>query len=354
MAKEIGIDLGTTNVVIHLKGRGVVLNEPSVIAVDRYTQEIVAVGRDAYDLIGRTGNAYEIVYPLERGVIADYERTEALLVMFFQRIYRPGFFSKPNVLVSRPSVISEVEERALIEAVERAGAGRVFMDIEPKVAGIGAGISLDSPEGHMVIDIGGGTTDIAIISNGSVVVSETLPLAGRDMDEAVCDYFRKQRKLLLGERSAEQLKIQIASAIEVPESEVVTATVKGRNLLTGLPMSINATSNDLYNAILPIIDKIACNAKMLIEEVDPELAGDIMERGIILTGGGALIRSLDDYLSNELEVSVIASDQPMQCVAIGTGVMLDTIGTNKLMRRNPSPIQRLKQTIQSSFRRIVK
>lgn len=353
MSREIGIDLGTANVLIHLKGRGIVLNEPSVVAVDRRTQEVLAVGHEAYNMIGRTSDAIEIIKPLQGGVIADYDITEALLVIFFNKIPRQGFLSKSNVLISRPASISEIEQTALMEAVEKAGGGTVYMEIEPKVAGVGAGIDLLDPSGSMVIDIGGGTTDIAIISGEEILRSVSLKVAGDDFNKAIIQYFKDKFKLLIGERTAEEIKIKLSSAIRQDEKNVEYSDLKGRDLVTGLPKAISVNSNHLYEALNPQLQIIARNAKKLLQETEPEIAADIIDEGILLTGGGALIGSIDTYLTNYLGVSAIQAEQPMSCVALGTGIMLDLIQSGKLNRSTPTFGEKVRRFFKRLRRRLI-
>lgn len=353
MSRDIGIDFGTANVLIHLKGKGIILNEPSVVAIDQKTQEVITVGKEAYEMIGRTSDTIKIVHPLKGGVIADYDIAEALLVLFFQRIHSNRWFSKPNVLISRPSNLSEIEQTALIEAIEKAGAGQIFMEEEAKIAGVGAGIDLLDPSGNMVIDIGGGTTEFAIISNGEIIQSESLKVAGDDFDESIIQYIKDKFKLLIGERSAEEVKKSLASAIKVDRNHIETRDLKGRDLVSGLPKSINVNSNHIFEALNGQLMMIARTAKSLLEDTPPEIAADIMEKGILLTGGGALIGSIDSFLSDYLKVSAIRADQPMSCVAIGTGIMLDLIQSGKLQRSNLSRGQKIKRFFIRLKRRLI-
>ena len=328
MSRDIGIDLGTANVLIHLKGRGVILNEPSVVALDKQTQEVIAIGNEAYEMIGRTADSIEIIKPLKGGVIADYDIAEALLVLFFQKIHSQRWFTKPNVLICRPSNISEIEQTALVEAIEKAGGGKIFMEEEPKVAGVGAGIDLLDPSGNMVIDIGGGTSDIAIISGGDIIQSTSLKIAGYDFDASIIQYFKDKYKLLIGERSAEQIKIDLASAVFFEnQAQLETKTLKGRDLVSGLPKSINVTSNQIYEAIHEQLAMIARAAK--------------------------LIGSIDVFLSEYLNVSAIRANQPMSCVAIGTGIMLDLIQSGKLQRTNLSWQQKVARYFSRLKRRLI-
>lgn len=334
MARDIGIDLGTANVLIHLKGRGIVLNEPSLVAVDKRTQEVIAFGNEAYDMIGRTPESIEVIQPLKSGVIDDFDLAEALLVLFFEKINSRTWFSRPNVLICAPSNVTEIEKLALIEAVEKAGGGQIFIEEEPKVAGVGAGIDLLSPKGSMVIDIGGGTCDIAIIAASEIVHSESLKLAGDDFDEAIIHYIKKKYNLLIGNRTAEQAKIKLATAVELSESKMNYLDIKGRDMITGLPKSININSNDIYHALYEQLQIIARTAKTVIEEAAPEMASDIMDKGIMMTGGGAMIYGVDNFLTQYLGVSVITAEQPMNCVAMGTGLMLEMIQNGQLQRIN--------------------
>lgn len=353
MSRDIGIDFGTANVLIHLKGRGVILNEPSVLAIDKKSQEVIAIGKEAYDMIGRTSDTIKVVHPLKGGAIADYDLAEALLVLLFRRIHSNSWFSKPNVLISRPSNLSEIEQNALIEAIEKAGGGHIYMELEAKIAGVGAGIDLLDPSGNMVIDIGGGTTEFAIISNGEIIQSESLKVAGDDLDESIIQYIKDKFKLLIGDRSAEEIKKALASAILLDEGQIEQQDLKGRDLVSGLPKSININSNQIYDAIHEQLLLIARTAKKLLEDTPPEIAADIMEKGILLTGGGALIGSIDNFLSDYLKVSAIRADQPMSCVAIGTGIMLDLIQTGKLQRTNLSRKEKIKRFFIRLKRRLI-
>ena len=294
MAKNVGIDLGTTNVLVNLYGKGIILNEPSVVAIDTRSQEVIAIGHEAYEMMGRTPESIQVIQPLKGGVIADFDIAEAMLMLFMQRLNLTSWFAKPNVLICAPSKVSEIERLALIETVERAGGGRIYLEEEPKVAGVGAGIDPLSSSGSMVIDIGGGTSDFAVISAGEVIASESIKLAGDDLDLAIIQYLKDNFHILVGERSAESLKKAVASAVLLPEEEVETYDVKGRDLLTGLPKSVNVDSNMICQAIRPILIEIARVAKRVLETIPPEMAADVMEKGILLTGGGALIYHLPD------------------------------------------------------------
>ena len=279
MAKNVGIDLGTTNVLVNLYGKGIILNEPSVVAIDTRSQEVIAIGHEAYEMMGRTPDSIQVIQPLKGGVIADFDIAEAMLMLFMQRLNLTSWFAKPNVLICAPSKVSEIERLALIETVERAGGGRIYLEEEPKVAGVGAGIDPLSSSGSMVIDIGGGTSDFAVISAGEVIASESIKLAGDDLDLAIIQYLKDNFHILVGERSAESLKKAVASAVLLPEEEVETYDVKGRDLLTGLPKSVNVDSNMICQAIRPILIEIARVAKRVLETIPPEMAADVMEKG---------------------------------------------------------------------------
>lgn len=341
MAREIGIDLGTANVLIHLKGRGVILSEPAVVAFDRERQSVIAVGKKAYHMIGRTGQNVDIVYPLKGGVIADFELAEAMLMMFFDQIHSRQWLGKPDILISTPTNISEIEQTSLMEAVHRVGGGNIYIEEGPKVVAIGAGIDFFSAQGSMIIDLGAGTTDIAVVSAGELIHSRSLKIAGTEFDTAIIHYFRNHHQLLIGQRTAEEIKIAIASATLLDEKLLERRDLKGRDLITGLPKAINVNSNDIFHALEHPLHLIARAAKETLEDVSPEIAGDIMEKGIILTGGGALIYNIDTFLSEFLHTSVIKADQPMTCAAIGTGLMLDMIQDGKIGREQPTFMQRL-------------
>ena len=353
MSRDIGIDLGTANVLIHLKGRGIILNEPAVLAVDSQTQEVIAIGREAYDMIGRTPPSIEIIHPLKGGVIDDYDMTETLLMLFLERMNSRSWFSKPNILICAPSNISEIERVSLVEATERAGGGRIYIEEEPKVAGIGAGINILDPSGSMVIDIGGGTSDIAVISSGEIILSDSIKVAGDDFDSAIIQYFKEKFQLLIGGRSAEHIKMTLASAQPLDENELDTKDLKGRDLVSGLPKSINVNSNHIHEAIKDQLIVIARAAKRILEDTPPEVAADIIEKGIILTGGGAMIYHMDTYLTEYLNVSVLKAEQPMNCVAIGTGLMLELITSGKLERTNPTRKQKFARFFKRLKRRLI-
>lgn len=322
-SKDVGIDLGTANVLIYLKGKGVILNEPSVVAIDRNTKKILAVGEEARQMIGRTPENIVAIRPLKDGVIHDFDITEAMLKYFIQKLKLRGFMSKPRVLVCCPSNITPVEQKAIRDAVIRAGGGEVYLEEEPKVAAIGAGMDIFQPSGNMVIDIGGGTTDVAVLSMGEVVTAQSLRVAGDQFDQDIAAYIKKKYKLLVGERTAESLKMSIGSMILADKND--TMDIRGRDMVTGLPKVISFTSEELLEAISDSIEMIIKAAKNVLEKTPPELSADIIDRGIMLTGGGALISGLDRRLTEELLVPVYVAENPMDCVVLGTGMILDNL-----------------------------
>lgn len=322
-SKDVGIDLGTANVLIYLKGKGVILNEPSVVAIDRNTKKVLAVGEEARQMIGRTPENIVAIRPLKDGVIHDFDITEAMLKYFIQKLKLRGFMSKPRVLVCCPSNITPVEQKAIRDAVVRAGGGEVYLEEEPKVAAIGAGMDIFQPSGNMVIDIGGGTTDVAVLSMGEVVTAQSLRVAGDQFDQDIAAYIKKKYKLLVGERTAESLKMSIGSMILADKND--TMDIRGRDMVTGLPKVISFTSEELLEAISDSIEMIIKAAKNVLEKTPPELSADIIDRGIMLTGGGALISGLDRRLTEELFVPVYVAENPMDCVVLGTGMILDNL-----------------------------
>ena len=352
MAKDIGIDLGTANVLIHLKGRGVILNEPALVAFDKDSHQVIEYGKMAYEMIGRTGPNVEIIRPLRAGVIDDFDLTEAMLVLFFDQIHSRHWLSKPNVLICAPSQISEIEQHSLIEAIERVGGGYIYIEEEAKVAAVGAGLDILSPKGSMIIDIGGGTTDIAVISSGEIIASRSLKVAGDNFDESIIQYFKQDKHLLIGERTAEEVKKEIASATLLADNLLDNFDLSGRDLVSGLPKSINVTSNDIFQAIKQSLLVIGRACKEIVEDLSPDIAADIKEQGVMLTGGGALIYNIDTYLSEYLKMSVIRADQPMQCVAIGTGLMLDMIQDGRFEKKKISWQQRLRRMLHHLRRRL--
>ena len=322
-AKDIGIDLGTANVLIYVKGQGIVLNEPSVVAIDAETKKTLAVGREAHEMLGRTPGKVNSIRPLKDGVIADFEVTEIMLNYFIKKINGKGILSKPRILICCPSNITNVEKNAIKEAAERTGAKKVFLDDEPKVAAVGAGLDISKPSGNMVIDIGGGTTDVAILSLGGIVTSESVKVAGDTFDSDIMKYIKDKYKLLVGEVTAQDIKLNIGNVF--PNSKDEKMDVRGRDLVTGLPKTVTISSKEVEEALKESVDVIIHAAKTVLENTPPELSADIIDKGIVLTGGGALLNGFDKLLAQELKVPVYVAESPLTCVAEGTGILLDNI-----------------------------
>lgn len=322
LIRDIGIDLGTANVLCYEEGRGIVLREPSVVAVDKNTGKVLQVGSAARNMLGRTPGNIVAVRPLRDGVISDYEMTEKMLEQFLKKINRFTLV-KPRVVVSVPSGITEVEERAVIQAAMEAGARRVYLIEEPFAAALGAKLAISGPEGHMVVDIGGGTTDIAVISLGGTVVSYSLKIAGDNFDDAIIRYIRKKHNVLIGERTAEDLKIKIGTAFE--RTIPVSMDVRGRNLITGLPKNFTVTSDEMLEALQESVAAIAEAVHGVLEKTPPELAADIYERGIVMTGGGSLLYGLDKLIQSRTGIHAMVAEDAVSCVAIGTGRYIEFI-----------------------------
>jgi len=327
--KDIGIDLGTANVSIYVKGKGVVLDEPSVVAIESDTRRIRAVGEEARRMVGRTPGNIVAIRPLQEGVIADFEMTDLMLKAFIDRVGGRSWYSRPRILICAPTNITSVEQKAIREAAERSGAREVYMEEEPKAAAIGAGMDIFQPSGNMVIDIGGGTTDVAVLSMGDIVTASSLKIAGDKFDEAIIRYIKNKYKLLIGERTGEDIKIRIGTVYRNGRREEMD--VRGRDMVTGLPQTVTIHSEEVREALWEPISGIIAAAKSVLERTPPELAADIIDRGIILTGGGALLDGLDNLLSDELGVPVLIAEDPIHCVVKGTGIMLDNL--DKMTRR---------------------
>ncbi|HAE43695.1 MAG TPA: rod shape-determining protein [Clostridiales bacterium] len=319
---DMGIDLGTASVLVYIKGKGIVLQEPSVVAIDRNTNKILAVGEEARMMLGRTPGNIVAIRPLRDGVISDFDITEKMIKYFIKKAVGGTIF-KPRVIVCVPSGVTEVEKRAVIDACNQAGASKTYLIEEPVAAAIGAGIDLSKPSGNMVIDMGGGTTDVAVLSLGGIVVSKSIKIAGDKFDEAIVRYIRKKYNVMIGLRSAEDLKIQIGTAF--PEDEEKFVEVRGRNLVTGLPKNLTISSTDMLEALEETVTSVADAVHSVLERTPPELAADISEKGIILTGGGGLLHGLDKLIAKRTGVSVRVADEAISCVALGTGKALDNI-----------------------------
>jgi rod shape-determining protein MreB len=325
--QDIGIDLGTASVLVYVKGRGIVLREPSVVAVDKKTGRMLAIGEEARKMLGRTPGSIEAIRPLRDGVISDYHVTETMLRYFLDKVVGKKFFFKPRVVVCVPSGVTEVEKRSVIEATEDAGAREVDLIEEPIAAAIGAGIDISRPYGSMIVDIGGGTTDIAVISLNNTVVSTSLKLAGDRFDEAIVRYMRKKHNLLVGERTAEELKINIGAAF--PRKETIFMEVTGRNLVSGLPKTVNVGSDEMIEALDEPVQAILEAVHDVLERTPPEISSDIFDRGIIMTGGGALLYGLDMRIQQYTRVPCFVAEDAVSCVAIGTGRALENIDSLK-------------------------
>ncbi|MGB7594198.1 MAG: rod shape-determining protein MreB [Erysipelotrichaceae bacterium] len=322
-SKQVGIDLGTANMLIYVKGEGVVLDEPSVVALDAETKKCLAVGTEAKAMLGRTPGRVLAIRPLKDGVIADFEVTEIMLNHFIRKLKLKGMFSRPEILICCPSNITSVERNAIRDAAYRAGAKRVYIEEEPKVAAIGAGLDISKPTGNMVLDIGGGTTDVAILSLGEIVTSTSLKVAGDRMDRDIIKYVKDSYKLLIGDRTAEEIKKRIGTAWKGSRSD--TIDVAGRDLVTGLPHSITINSDETELAMRESLQDIVRACRTVLEQTPPELSADIITRGIVLTGGGALLHGMDQLLANELNIPVYVAENALRCVVEGTGIMLENL-----------------------------
>ena len=323
--KDVGIDLGTANTLVFVKGKGIVLREPSVVAKNTKSGDIVAVGNDAKNMIGRTPGSIVAIRPMKDGVIADFEITTAMIQYYLKEAMKASGsnWKKPNVMICVPYGITSVEQRAVIDASRQAGAKEAFTIEEPFAAAIGASLPVWEPTGSMVVDIGGGTTEVAVISLGGIVTSESVRVGGDAMDHAIIAYIRKSYNLTIGERTAESIKVEIGTARA--EGPAETMEIRGRDLVTGLPKTIEITSDEISKSLHEAIISIVDGVKKTLEQTPPELSADVMERGIVLTGGGALLRNLDKVISDETKMPVFIAENPLDCVAIGTGKALDNI-----------------------------
>lgn len=329
---DIGIDLGTASVLVYIKGQGTVLQEPSVVAIDKNTDTILAVGEEARSMLGRTPGNIVAIRPLRQGVISDYAITEKMLKYFINKAVGRPLMRKPRIAVCVPSSVTEVERRAVEDATRQAGARQVFVIEEPIAAAIGAGIDIARACGSMIVDIGGGTTDVAVISLGGTVVSTSLKIAGDNFDEAIVRYMRKKHNVLIGERSAEELKINVGTAHG--RSVSTCMDVRGRNLITGLPKTINITSDEMQEALLDPVTSIIESVYMVLEKTPPELASDIADRGIVMTGGGSLLYGLDKLIKEKTGINTIVAEDAVTCVAIGTGKYIEYVSMGKINPRD--------------------
>lgn len=333
-SEDIGIDLGTANTLVVVKNKGIVLNEPSVIAVNTKTNKIVEVGNKAKLMIGKTPDSIQAIRPLKNGVIADYEMTERMLREFYKIVLKRNILTNPKVVICVPAGVTQVEKRAVVDATKEAGAREAYLIEEPMAAAIGAGLDIFEPEGNMIVDIGGGTTEIAVISLGGIVKTSSLRVAGDKLDEAIVQYVRQKHNLLIGEKTAEEVKAKIAIAMD--DSEELSAEIRGRNILNGLPRNITIKSSEIKEAIAEFIEAIVEEIKITLEKTPPELAADIYQKGIILAGGGALIRDLDKNIAKSLQIPVTIAEEPLNCVVRGIELVLKDFDKYKEVIVSPS------------------
>lgn len=326
MAKDIGIDLGTANVLIYVQGKGIVLNEPSVVAIDTNTNKVLAVGSEAYRMVGRTPSNIRAIRPLKNGVISDFDVTQEMLSYFIGKLSVKGVMSKPNIMICAPTNITEIERKAIIQAAEQSGGGKVYLEYEPKVAAIGAGLDIFKPSGNMVIDMGGGTCDIAVLSLGDIVTSSSIRMAGDKLNSDIASYIKEKHGLVIGEHTAEQIKIKIGTALPVDDPQKMD--VRGRDVTSGMPRQIETNENEIEEALHDTLQQIVRAAVSVLETVPPELASDIIDRGIMLTGGTSLLNGVDKLFSDHLKVPVVVSQDPLDNVAKGAGEMLERMQKN--------------------------
>lgn len=330
-SRDMGIDLGTANTLVYVLGRGVLLREPSVVAIDRDTKRPLAVGEEAKRMLGRTPGSIIATRPLKDGVIADFEQTEKMIKHFINKVHRRNMLAAPRVVIGIPSGVTEVEERAVKEAARKAGAKEAYVIEEPMAAAIGAGLPIEEPTGSMIVDIGGGTTEVAVISLGGIVTARSIRIAGDEIDEAISNYVRRTYNLYIGDRTAEEAKFEVGSTF--PTGHERTMDVRGRDLISGLPRSATISSSEIREAIQEPINAIVEAVKVTLESTPPELAADIFERGIVLAGGGALLEGLDMLISRETAMPVHIAPDPLSCVVLGTGKVLEGLDTNPMLRK---------------------
>ncbi len=335
--RDVGIDLGTANTLVHVKGKGIIIIEPSVVAIQRETGDVLAVGEEAKQMIGRTPGNIIAIRPMKDGVIADFDITQSMLRYLIKRALQGhNMFTRPRVVICIPTGVTPVEERAVKEAAIQAGAREAFLIEEPMAAAIGAGLPVGDPTGNMVVDIGGGTTEVAVISLGGIVTSRSIRVAGDEMDDAIIQHVKRTYNLLIGERTAEDIKIKIGSAIWNRELE--TYEVRGRDLITGMPKTVTVTSEEVQKALDDTLVKIVEAVKVCLEKTPPELSADIMDRGIVLTGGGSMLRDLDKLICQETGIPAVLAEKPLYAVALGTAKALENI---EILRRATRPSKRL-------------
>lgn len=322
-SKDIGIDLGTSNTLLYVKGQGIILREPSVVAINTTNRQVLAVGSDAKDMIGRTPEGIETIRPLKDGVIANFDLTEQMLKKFIEKVNGKGAFKSSRIAISHPSEITEVEKRAINEAISKVGARKVMLIEEPVAVAIGSGLPVNEPVGSMIIDIGGGTTEVAVISLQGIVTSKTLRVAGDELDETIIDYVKREFNLMIGERTAEKVKIELGSVYADEDEEERNMEIRGRDLVTGLPRAVTITESQIREALKEPVALIIEAIKAAIEQTPPELAADIMDKGIMLSGGGALLKGLDKLIYSEIHISAYIAEDPLECVVIGAGKCLE-------------------------------
>lgn len=323
ISHDMGIDLGTANTLVYIKGEGIVVREPSIVAINQKTNETLAVGNEAKQMVGRTSGDIVAVRPLEDGVISNFEVTETMIRYFVEKVHHRKRFIKPRVIVGVPSGITGVEKRAVMDAIYHAGAREAYLIEEPMAAAIGAGLPVSEPTGSMIVDIGGGTTEVAVTSLGGIVVAKSIRIAGDEMDQAIVDHCRDNYRILIGERTAEDIKLKIGSASPIEGLEDETVEVIGRDLVTGLPKSFTLTTGEVREALGETINAILGAIRNILEQTPPELSSDIMEKGVTLAGGGALLKGLDKFIEREIYIKVNIAEDPLSCVAYGTGKALE-------------------------------
>ncbi|HHV62809.1 MAG TPA: rod shape-determining protein [Firmicutes bacterium] len=335
-SKDMGIDLGTANTLVYVRGRGIVLQEPSVVAIRRDTDEVLAVGNEANRMVGRTPGNIVVVRPMKDGVIADFDVTETMIRHFISKAHRGRGFFRPRVVIGVPSGVTEVEKRAVIDAALQAGAREAYLIEEPMAAAIGAGLPVHEPTGNMIVDVGGGTTEIAVISLGGIVASKSIRIAGDEMDEAVAQHVKRSYNLMIGERTAEEVKKQIGSAYPQDDQDNdETMEIKGRDMVTGLPKTVKVSAREIRQALAEPVAAIVDAVRLTLEKTPPELAADIMDKGIVMTGGGSLLRGLDRLLAEETSMPVQRTEDPLSCVALGTGIALESLDTYRRVLMTP-------------------
>ncbi|MGM0445221.1 MAG: rod shape-determining protein [Bacillota bacterium] len=335
-SRDMGIDLGTANTLVYVKGKGIIIREPSVVALNERDKKILAVGNEAKNMIGRTPGNIRAIRPMKDGVIADFDVTETMLRHFIRKAHKRNRLVRPRIIICVPSGVTEVEKRAVIDAALQAGARSAFLIEEPMAAAIGAGLPIHEPTGNMIVDIGGGTTEVAVISLGGIVTSSSIRIGGDEMDEAISQYIKKNYKLMIGERTAEQIKIDIGTA--TGDNGDLTKEIKGRDLVNGLPKTITISSNEIKEALKEPVNSILDAVKRTLEKTPPELASDVMGRGIILTGGGALLHGIDDLLIEITQMPVYLAEDPLDCVVNGTGIALEELDKIKDLLITPKKL----------------